>query len=128
MVAYIEGGTRLRVFENRVLWRIFGPKRDGVTGEWRKLHNEKFNYLYCSLNTVRVIKSRMRWAGHVARMERGEVFTVVWWGNLRERDHLKGPDVDGRVIVRWIFGKWDRGAWTGLIWLKRGTGGGNLSR
>ena len=48
----------LRVFENRVLRRVFGPKRDEVTGEWRKLHNEELNDLYCSLNIVRVIKSR----------------------------------------------------------------------
>ena len=60
---------RLRVFENRVLRRIFGAKRDGVTGEWRKLHNEELNDLYCSPNIVLVIKSRyMRWVGHVARV------------------------------------------------------------
>ena len=63
---------RLRVFENRVLRRVFGPKRDEVTGEWRKLHNEKFSDLYSLPNVVRVVKSRiMRWAGHVARMGEG---------------------------------------------------------
>jgi len=60
---------RLRVFENRVLWRIFGPKRDEVTEEWRKLHNEELNDLYSLPNIFRVIKSRrMRWEGHVTRM------------------------------------------------------------
>ena len=68
---------KLRVFENRVLRRILGPKRDEVTGEWRKLHNEELNDLYCSPNTMRMIKSRMRWAVHVARMERGEVYRVL---------------------------------------------------
>jgi len=59
--------------------RIFGPKRDEVTGEWRKLHNEELNDLFCSPNTVRVNKSRRkRWAGHVARMgESGGVYTVL---------------------------------------------------
>jgi hypothetical protein len=60
---------RLRIFENRVLRRIFGPKRDELTGGWRKLHNEELHNLYSSPSTVRIIKSRsMRWAGHVARM------------------------------------------------------------
>jgi len=60
---------RLRVFENRVLRKVFGPKRDDVTREWRKLHNEELNDLYSLPNIVRVVKSRqMRWAGHVARM------------------------------------------------------------
>ena len=80
---------RLRVFENRVLRRIFGPKRDEITRKWRKLRSEELDDLYCSPNIVRVIKSRMRWAGHVARMGREEVHTGFWWGNLRERGHLE---------------------------------------
>jgi len=63
---------RLRVFEKRVLRRVFGPKRDGVTGEWKKVHNEELRDLYSLPNILRVVKSRrMRWAGHVARMGDG---------------------------------------------------------
>jgi hypothetical protein len=80
---------RLRVFENRVLRRIFGPKRDEVTREWRKLHNEGLNDLYSSSNIIRVINSRrMRWAEHAEYG--GEAYTAFCWGNLRERDHLGG--------------------------------------
>jgi len=67
------------VFENRVLRRIFGPKRDEVIREWRKLHNEDLNDLYFSPNIVQVIKSRsLGWAGHVAHMGRGEAYTGFW--------------------------------------------------
>ena len=67
------------MFENWVLWRIFGPKRDEAKGEWRKLHNEKLNDLYCSPNIFRAIKSRrIKWAGHVARMGEGRgVYRVL---------------------------------------------------
>jgi hypothetical protein len=117
----------LRVFENRVLRKIFGPKRDEVTGVWRKLHKEELNDLYSSPNVFRVIKSRgERWAGHVASMWRGEAYTGFWWGNLRERDHLGDPGVEGRVILRWIFRKLEVGVWTGSSWLGIGTGGGHL--
>jgi hypothetical protein len=69
---------RLRVFENRVLRRIFGPKRDEVTGGWRKLHNEELHNLYFS--PIRMMKSRrMGWSGHVARMGRRGMHIGYWW-------------------------------------------------
>jgi hypothetical protein len=68
---------KLRVFENRVLRRIFGPKRDGVTGGWRKLHNAELHNLYSLPSIIRIIKSRsMRWVGHVAQMR--EKRNVYW--------------------------------------------------
>jgi len=89
---------KLRVFENMVLRRIFAPRRDEVTGEWRRLHNEELNDLYSSPNIVRVMKlRRMRWAGHVARMgEDGGGCIGSCWGNQREGDPL------GRPRCRWM--------------------------
>jgi len=117
---------RLRVFENRVLSRVFGSKRDEVTAEWRKLHNEELRDLYSLPNIVRVLKSRrMRWAVHVARMGEGSGVHRVLVGNLRERDHWGDPDVDGRIILKWIFGKWE-GVETGWSCVRIGTDGGHL--
>ena len=115
---------RLRVFENRVLRRIFGPKSDEVSGEWRKLHNEELNDLYCSHNIVRVIKSRKDVMGGACSTYGGE--ERLWRGNLRERDHLEDQGVDGMIILRWIFRKRDVRVWAGLIWLRIGTVGGHL--
>ena len=118
---------RLRVFENRVLRIIFGPKRDEVTGEGRKVHNEELDNLYSSPNIVRVIKSRrMRLAGHVARAGRGKAHTVFWWGNLKERDHLGYSSVDRKIILKWFFRKWNVKVWTGSSWLSIVTSGGLL--
>jgi hypothetical protein len=106
---------------------LFGPKRDEVTGEWRKLLNEELNDLYSSPNFVRVVKSiRMRWAGHVARMgeERGVYRALV--GKSEGKRPLGRPDVDGRIILRWILRKLEGVVGTGWSWLRIGTGGGHL--
>ena len=103
------------LFENQVLRRIFGPKRDEVAGEWRKLHNEELNDLYFSPNIVQVIKSRrMRWAGHVACMgERRGAYRVLVWkpegkrpigrARLRREDNIKMDLQEvGCGVMDWI--------------------------
>jgi hypothetical protein len=106
LVCHVNEEHRLRVFENRVLTRIFGPKRDEVTGECRKMHNEELHILCSSPNIIRQIKSRrMRWAGHVACMgEERNVYRVLMV-KPEERDHLEGQGIDGRMGSEWILGR-----------------------
>jgi hypothetical protein len=95
---------RLRVIENRVLRTIFGPRRDEVTGELRKLHNEELQDLYSLPSTIRIIKvRRMRWAGHVARMGRRGTHIGCWWESQRERGHQEDQNVGGWIILGWIL-------------------------
>ena len=108
--------------------RIFGPKRDGVTGEWRKLHNEELNDLYSLPNMVRVKKSRrMRWGGMWHVWRKGEVCTMFWWGNLEGKRPLGRPrrrwednikmDLDeaGRGCGDWMELAQDRDRWRALV-------------
>ena len=119
---------RLRVFENRVLRRIFGPRRDGVTGEWRKLHNEELNDLYCSPNILWAMKSRrMRWAEHVARVEEGRDVHKVLVGKPEVKRPLGRPrrrwednikmdfEEVGRGCGDWMEWAEDRDRWRALV-------------
>jgi hypothetical protein len=120
-------GLRLRVFESRVLRRIFGLKTDEVTREWKKVHNDEFNDMYYSPKILRMINSRiLRWAVHVAFMRKRRGVYRVMVENLREIDHLGDPGVDGRIILRGNLRKWNVGVWTGSSWLRIGTVGGYL--
>jgi len=110
-----------------VLRRIFGPKRDEVTGEWGKLHNEELIDLLPSPSTFRVIKSRrMRYVGRVARMGERKVAYRALVGKPEVKRQLRGPWRRWRTISRRIYRKWVEGAGTGLIWSRIGTVAGLL--
>jgi hypothetical protein len=116
----------LRVFHNRVLRRIFGPKGDEVTGEWRMLHNGELRNLYSSPDVIRQIKSRrILWAWHVARMGEGETYTGFWWESQKEKDHLKNQGVDGRIGSKWTLERLV-GGWSGFTWFRIGIVGAIL--
>jgi len=118
---------RLRMFENRLLRRLFGPKRDEVTGECRKLDNDLFNDMYSSASNVKVIKwTIVKWVGHVACMQESRVLYRILVVQPVERDHLENPGVCGRKILRRIFRKCDVGARTESIWFGIWTGGAHL--
>jgi hypothetical protein len=105
-----------------MLRRIFGPKRDEVTGEWRRIHNKELYALYSSPNIIWVIK-KTEVGRACSTWGRVEVHTGFQWGNLREGDHIEDLGIDGRVILKWILEKWDGGTWTRSILLRVGTGG-----
>ena len=119
---------RLRVFENRVLRRVFGPERFEVTGEWRKLHNEELNDLYCSPYIVRVVKSRrMRWAEQVACIgERRGVYRVLV-GKPEGKRPLGRPRRRWKDNIKMYHQEVGCGGiWTGSSWFRTRTGGRHL--
>jgi hypothetical protein len=113
---------RLGVFENRVLRRIFGPKRDEVTGEWRKLHSEELHNLYSYPDIIRQVKAN-EVGGTCGTHGRGENCTRFWWESPKERDHWEDQGVGGKKGSELILG---RLAWIGFDWLRTWTGGGLL--
>ena len=101
-------------FENREPRRIIGPKRDEVSGKWRRLHNEELYDLYSSTNIIRMIKSRrIRWVGHVARMGEKRCVYRVLVGKPEGKSHLEDRGLDRRIILKYVFRKYG----VGMDWI-----------
>ena len=112
-----------RVFENILLRKIYGHKRDEVTEEWRRVNSEELHNFLSLPNFVLAINSRrLRWADCIAHMEKKEMYTGFWWRNLRTRDYLENLGIYGRIILKCIL-KNRMWAWAGLIWLRIRTDG-----
>jgi hypothetical protein len=116
--------NRLRIYENRVLRRIFGSERDQVTGEWRKLHSGELHNLYSSPDIIRAIKSRrIRRSGYVERMAEEKKCARFRWESPKERGHSEDRGIDGRMGLEWILGRLVGGVWIVFTWVMIGTGG-----
>ena len=115
----------LSVFENMVLRTMLGPEMKDVTGEWRRLHNEKLNDQYLSPNNIRMIKKNEMGGTRSTYGERRGAYRVLV-GRPEVKRPIGRPWPVWRTIVKWVFKKWDVETWTGLIWLRVGTVGGWL--
>ena len=104
MCLTLSRGHRQRIFRNTVLKKVFGRKKEDVVGNWRKLLTEEVYNLPSKLNITRAIESiNLIWTGRVTHMERREIYTGFWWGNVKEKDRLEDVGVDKRVMLKRIL-------------------------